>query len=148
MKSKTINFKIFYRILLGFSFFFIGCSTIDLPLCPVLMNSRPSEIEHISTTLKRICEKKNIEIIVLSSTAAEFKGSKRNIDWLIENYSYIICDFDSKEIPENRRVYTICHMNTQKWIDSFMKKKPEYLGSTISNFSICVEEYNSLIKKR
>lgn len=116
-----------------------SCSTIQLPLCASLAKTKPSQKEGISKTLFQICQEKNIEVTVLSSTVAEFKGSSKNIKWLLNNYPIIICDFDQESIAQDERTYRTCMINSEKWIKIMLNGKPEDLMLDESEYSICVD---------
>lgn len=126
-------------IILIIAFSLGSCKTAKLPLCYSLTKTNPSPQKGISKTLYDICKEKNIEVLVLSSTVAEFKGSSKNIKWLISNYPIIICDFDQDEIDQDEKIYRICMINSLKWIELMQKGKPEDLMLDESEYSICVD---------
>lgn len=114
-----------------------SCSTTKLPLCPKLSKDNPSSTLGISQTLYAICLERNIKITVLSSTVGEFKGSKRQIRWLSNNYYIIICDFDQSSVVNDQAIFGACMNNSKKWIQVIKGKNPETLMLDEIYCSIC-----------
>lgn len=131
--------KLKSNIIILFILIFTSCQTVKLPLCKSLSDTKPSAIDCISKTLDGICSKKNIEYTVLSSTIAEFKGSKKQIKWLIENYPIIICDFEHDSVDNDRRVYRTCMTKAEDWIKLIRDNKEEDLMNEETSYSICVD---------
>lgn len=136
MKSKLI-FKsqlIILIVISGSMATLTSCHTIKLPLCPKLSTTKPSPKSGISKTLYDICNEKNIKVTVLSSTVAEFKGSKIKLRWLVANYCIILCDFNQQTVSNDKAYYEGCMANAAKWIEIVQGDRLDTLMLNSTNY--------------
>lgn len=104
-----------------------ACSVKKFPLCCRLAKTKPSPQECIGKNLYEACKKRHIKIEVLSSDIAEFKGPKRQMKWLQDNYHILVCDFDQDTTTLGKDEYTSCISHAKEWIKIVQSKKLENL---------------------
>lgn len=103
-----------------------GCArSAILPLCERLASTKPSAIAGVGQTLYAVCAQRGITITVLSSTAAEFRGPKRQLQWLQENYHLLVCDFDLSDAHVSVNDYTSCQTHSRQWVAILLAGQPE-----------------------
>jgi hypothetical protein len=104
------------------------------PLCCRLAKTKPSAQECVGKNLYEICNKKGIKITVLSSNIAEFKGTKRQMRWLQNNYHILLCDFNQDTTIFGKDDYITCISHAKEWIKIIQGKKLENLMQEGTNY--------------
>lgn len=105
-----------------------GCTrSAVLPLCERLAQTKPSALGGVGETLYAVCAQRGISISVLSSTAAEFSGPKRQLLWLQDNYHLLVCDFNLRDSSIPRAAYTSCQTHSRQWVALLRAGQPEKL---------------------
>jgi hypothetical protein len=133
---KTLKFLIIISIFTSLA----SCHSTKLPLCPKLSTTNPSPVTGISKTLYDICNKRNIKVTVLSSTVAEFNGPRRQLKWLVSNYSIILCDFNQQTVVNDKAYYDGCMTNSINWIKIVQGNRLDTLMLNSTNYCInCCE---------
>jgi len=102
--------------------FLASCKTGYFPLCPRLAATHPGEND-IGARLLEACKKHHIKITVLSSNVAEFKGNRKQLQWLRRNYAVLLCDFNESDNSLDALVYTSCLDHANNWIKIVQEKR-------------------------
>jgi len=111
----------------------LSCKTAKFPIYKKLSDTKPSSIAGIGKTLFDECQKRHIQITILSTNIAEFKGSLRQMRWLQKNYHILICDFDQDTSLLGAPDYTQCITYSEYWIKVIQSGNPQLLMPTDSD---------------
>jgi len=107
-----------------------GCATVRLPLCPAIAEASyqsGGRGKIINMYVSQSAVERNVVIRPLSSFAADFTGGYPDIKWLSNNYPFILCAFDARQVVHDRDVYISCMQHSPSWIAIVQSSKPEDL---------------------
>ena len=122
MKNCLISYL--YLVVAFTSF---GCCSERLPLCLTMSRTKPSVQPNIGETLYEVCKAKHITITVLSSSVAEFRGSRKNMKWLQDNYRILLCDFNEESTSVGGNEAMKCLSHASLWMQIVKSGKLEEL---------------------
>lgn len=121
-----------------------GTAAVRVPLCPKLAvqsYSNPAMPEAVVNKYAAAqAQAKKLTITPLSSFVAEVSGDKKKVKWFEENYIFMVCAFDSAQVPNDEQVYITCTQYARRWIDIVQSAKPEDLMLQETHFaSVCAQ---------
>ncbi|WP_332819950.1 hypothetical protein [Sphingopyxis sp.] len=107
-----------------------GCATTRLPLCPTVAQRSYAQGQTpgpLNAYTKRVITARGIEVDILSPFSANFRGSKGDIRWLVDNYVHLVCSFEPGQVNSTQSAYTSCVNHAPEWIRIIRSDRPEHL---------------------
>lgn len=119
----------------------IGCASARLPLCPKVAHfGMGVPLSDVNRHLEQRLPARHIKVEPLSAFAAEFRGRFFDIHWLRQNYAFMLCAFNPKDVIEDEAFYNVCMANAPRWMEIVNSKRPEELLLSTTHYAdTCVE---------
>jgi hypothetical protein len=115
-------------------------SVTVLPLCPRLAQLSYETREAgngklVGSFLQAAADARGIQIQLLSSFVAEFRGPPHQIRWLEQNYAMLLCAFNSALVIDDQAVYTSAMNHAEDWIA--LVREGRHKDLMLSQYKFC-----------